>query len=70
MKKCKWNVNTVEYLDYIMSPLGLTMATDKVKTIIDWPTPQRVKDIQSFLGFANFYRHFIFNYSEIVLPLN
>ena len=69
-KKCKWNVNTVEYLDYIMSPLGLTMATDKVKTIIDWPTPQKVKDIQSFLGFANFYHCFIFNYSEIVLPLN
>ena len=67
-KKCKWNVDTVEYLGYIMSPSGLTMATKKVKTIIDWPTPQKVKDIQSFLSFANFYHCFIFNYSEIVLP--
>ena len=69
-KKCEWSVNTVEYLGYIMSPLGLTMSTDKVKTIVDWLTPQKVKDIQSFLGFANFYCCFIFNYSKIVLPLN
>ena len=60
----------VEYLSYIMSPSSLTMAADKVKVIADWPTPQKVKDIQSFLGFTNFYRHFIFKYSEIILPLN
>ena len=53
-----------------MSPSGLTMASGKVKVIIKWPTPWKVKDVQSFLGFANFYRHFIFNYSDIVLPLN
>src|SRR3979490_759668 len=45
------------------------MAEDKVKTIRDWPEPRKVKDIQSFLGFANFYRHFIFNYSDITIPL-
>ena len=53
-----------------MSPAGLTMAVDKVQAITDWPTPRKVRDIQSFLGFANFYRRFIYNYSEIVLPLN
>lgn len=60
----------MEYLGYIMLPNGLTMATDKVKAITDWPTPRKVKDVQSFLGFANFYCRFIFNYSEIDLPLN
>jgi len=45
------------------------MLQDKVKTICDWPEPRKVKDIQSFLGFANFYRQFIFNYSNIVVPL-
>jgi len=40
-----------------------------VKTIQEWPEPKKVKDIQSFLGFANFYRRFIFNYSDIVIPL-
>src|SRR3979490_1956027 len=45
------------------------MAEDKVKTIRDWPELRKVKDIQSFLGFANFYRRFIFNYSDITIPL-
>ena len=40
-----------------------------VQTIQDWPEPRNVKDIQSFLGFANFYRCFISNYSDIVVPL-
>ena len=45
------------------------MSLDKVWTILDWPEPQKVKDIQSFLGFVNFYHHFIYNYSDIVTPL-
>jgi len=45
------------------------MSDAKVKTIQEWPEPKKVKDIQSFLGFANFYRRFIFNYSDIVIPL-
>ena len=45
------------------------MSDDKVKIIQDWPEPKKVKDIQSFLGFANFYCQFIFNYSDIVIPL-
>src|SRR3979490_885947 len=45
------------------------MAKNKVKTIQDWPELRKIKDIQSFLGFANFYRHFIFNYLDITVPL-
>ena len=45
------------------------MDPSKVKTIQDWPKPCKVKDIQSFLGFANFYRRFISDYSKIVVPL-
>ena len=67
--KCLFHSDTVEYLGYVLSPAGLTMAGDKVKTIQEWPEPRKVKDIQSFLGFANFYRRFIPNYSSIVVPL-
>ena len=49
--------------------LGLTMADKKVKIIQEWPEPWKIKDIQSFPGFANFYRQFIHNYSEITVPL-
>ena len=45
------------------------MSSAKVKTILEWPEPKKVKDVQSFLGFANFYRRFIANYSDIVVPL-
>jgi len=45
------------------------MAADKVQTIQEWPKLQKVKDIQSFLSFANFYRHFIYNFSDITVPL-
>src|SRR5882672_6002513 len=53
----------------MLSPKGLTMAPYKVQIIQDWPEPQKVKDIQSFLGFSNFYCHFIYGYSEITVPL-
>ncbi|KAF8823985.1 hypothetical protein HHX47_DHR9000281 [Lentinula edodes] len=68
-EKCKFNMDTVEYLGYILSPDGLTMSKEKVQTVLEWPVPRKVKDIQSFVGFANFYHHFIYNYSDIVVPM-
>jgi len=68
-EKCEFYSDSIEYLGYVLSPSGLTMSDTKVKTIQEWPEPKKVKDIQSFLGFANFYRCFIFNYSDIVILL-
>ena len=45
------------------------MASNKAQIIQDWPEPWKVKDIQSFLGFANFYCHFIYEYSRIAVLL-
>jgi len=67
--KCKFSCDSVEYLGFFLSTDGLTMDPSKVKTILDWPEPRRIKDVQSFLGFANFYRRFISEYSRIVVPL-
>jgi len=69
VEKCEFHSDSVEYLGYVLSPTGLTMSDTKVKTIQEWPEPKKVKNIQSFLDFANFYRHFISNYSDIVIPL-
>ena len=68
VEKCEFHSESVEYLGYILSPSGLTMSNDKVKIIQDWPESKKVKDIQFFLDFANFYHRFIFNYSDIVIP--
>jgi len=54
-EKCEFHFESVEYLGYILSPSGLTMSDNKIKIVQDWPEPKKVKDIQSFLGFANFY---------------
>src|SRR6266446_4358086 len=70
LKKCKFHTDTVEYLRFILSPKGLQMDPTKVSMILDWPEPQKVQDVQAFLGFTNFYQRFIHNYSEITLPLN
>ena len=68
-EKYEFHLDSIEYLGYVLSPSGLTMSDAKVKTIQEWPEPKKVKNIQSFLGFANFYRCFIFNYSDIVILL-
>ena len=46
------------------------MEQEKIKTVKKWKTPTRLKDIKSFLGFANFYRRFIHNFSHTARPLN
>ena len=68
-KKCLFHSDSVDYLRHLIGPNGLKMDPDKVKVIQDWPEPQKVKDVQSFLGFANFYRCYIYNYSDIVVLL-
>ena len=67
--KCRFSSDTIEYLGFILTKDGLKMDPSKVQTIQDWPEPWKVKDIQSFLGFAIFYRRFISDYSDIVIPL-
>ena len=67
--KCSFHKDTVEYLGYILAPSRLTMDDNKVKVIQDWPKPWKVKDVQSFLGFANFYDWFIHNYSNLTVLL-
>ena len=69
VEKYEFHSELVEYLEYILSPSSLTMSNGKVKIIQDWLELKKVNDIQYFLGFANFYCRFIFNYSDIVIPL-
>jgi hypothetical protein len=67
-KKCDFHSESIDYLGHMIGPDRLQMDPAKVKVIQNWPEPQKVKDIQSFLGFANFYRRYIHNYSDIVVP--
>ncbi len=68
-KKCKFEVPEMEYLGVIISEGSIYMDPIKVKGITEWLTLTKKKELQSFLGFMNFYHHFIKNYSKIVKPM-
>jgi hypothetical protein len=68
-EKCEWGQHSVEFLGFHCSASGIRMDKKKVQVILDWPEPRNVRDIQSFLGFANFYCHFIPQYSDIIIPM-
>lgn len=68
--KSYFHKQEVQFLGFIIRPNEIQMDPVKIKDIQEWPTPQNVKDIQKFLGFGNFYRRFIYGYSEITNPLS
>ena len=67
--KSEFDQKEVKYLGMIIGVGGLKMDPAKIKTIVDWSTPKTVKEVLSFLGFANFYRRFIEGFSKLALPL-
>ena len=69
VKKYEFHSELVKYLEYILSLSNLTIFNDKVKIIQDWLEPKKVKNIQSFLDFTNFYYWFIFSYLDIIILL-
>ena len=64
-EKCEFDRTSVEFLGYVISSTGLTVDKKKVATVQEWEIPTRIKDVQSFLGFANFYRRFIQGFSTL-----
>jgi len=68
-EKCVWKAQEVEFLGYIIRRNGIRMSEEKVEAILGWKTPESLTEIQSFLGFANFYRRFIQDYSRVARPL-
>ena len=68
-EKCAFKQCKIEFLGVILKNGMVQMDPAKVKGIADWPPPQNVTDIHSFLGFTGFYHYFIPNYSLITWPL-
>ena len=68
-EKYKWHKSRVSFLDYIISADGVEIDWEKIKIVLEWDALETGKDIQSFLGFRNFYRQFIQGYSMLTRPL-
>jgi len=69
-EKCKWKVREVEFLGVVISPRGVEMQKEKVERVLNWLAPQNIKEVQKFLGLANYYRRFIKDFARIAAPLH
>ncbi|KAM4060262.1 reverse transcriptase (RNA-dependent DNA polymerase) [Hirsutella rhossiliensis] len=69
-EKSKFHTQEVDFLGHTISPGEIRMQQDKINSVKEWPTPKNVKDVQSFLGFANYYRRFIKDFGKIATPLH
>jgi len=69
-EKYVWKVREVGFLRVIIGEDGVRMEKEKVQGIIERPVPKSVKDVQKFLGLANYYRQFVKDFAKIVRPLH
>src|ERR1700761_2377603 len=69
-EKCEFEQQKVEYLGLIISPGRIEMDPVKVEGVANWPIPPNMKEVQSFLGFTNFYRQFIQDFADVARPLH
>ena len=69
LQKCRFSTDEVEFLGYVINPKGVYMRKDRIQAVQNWPRPTCVRDVQVFIGFANFYRRFIRGFSKIAGPL-
>jgi len=58
-EKCVWKVRKIGFLGVVIGPNGIEMEEEKVDGVLSWPQPKNVKDVRKFLGFINYYRRFI-----------
>lgn len=68
--KCSFVQDKVEYLGHYISGDGVQTDPKKVETVKQWPVPQIIKDLRSFLGLTGYYRRFIKDYAAICRPLH
>ena len=70
LNKCAFGVTRVEYLGHILTDKGVEMDPEKISSIVNWPRPKALKELQKFLGLANYYRRFIALFSKLARPLH
>ncbi len=68
-EKCEFHTTNTQFLGFIIRPGQVRMDPKKVQSVLDWPVPTSVKEAKWFIGFANFYRKFVPNFSSVAAAL-
>jgi len=68
--KCSFNIEEIPILGVVIGKEQVQIGQDKIKVVKEWKISIKIKKVESFLGFANFYRKFIQNFSHTARPLN
>ena len=69
LHKCEFLKDKVDYLGFEVSSEGIHAFPEKVKAVLDWPRPQSLHDVRSFLGLASYYRKFIKGFLQLANPM-
>eukprot|EP00833_Pecoramyces_ruminatium_P011005 jgi/Orpsp1_1/1185037/evm.model.c7180000092080.1 len=69
LEKCVFHVTEIEFLGHVISGQSIKTDPKKIESVAKWPEPKNLKQVQSFLGFCNYYRRFIKNFSSVANPL-
>ncbi|KAI0990818.1 hypothetical protein K3495_g17369, partial [Podosphaera aphanis] len=66
--KSDFESSSIKYLGFIVQPgIGIQADPDKIIAIRDWEPPTSIRGVRGFLGFANFYRGFVKDYSSLAM---
>ncbi|GJP51480.1 hypothetical protein CLOM_g10646, partial [Closterium sp. NIES-68] len=69
LSKSEFTIEKVQFLGHMVSAQGVHVDPKKIKAVRTWKTPENVKELQQFLGFANYYNRFVPQYAKIAAPL-
>ena len=70
MSKCHFAAKEVKYLGHRFTQEGIGVDSEKIKAVVDFPTPKNQTDVRAFLGLSGYYRRFVDGYAAIARPLN
>ena len=67
-QKCEFGKTRIKYLDHVIENGTVYADPGKISEVQTWPKPENIKEVQQFMGLANFYVQYIRNFDDIATP--
>ena len=69
LSKCEFGLTEMLYLGHVIREDGVKVHQEKIRAILDWPTPRNLTKMKGFLGICTYYRRFVRGFSQLAAPL-